>query len=147
CRGRFPDGRSWTLRPILCRFAGKSIGPPPLSRRTFLVITPALPKTLDETNGRAEEIEMFTQPVLQEALVTEMQPLPLVGEDDKRGWRNPRLSHIKDFDVAGRRRSSARQVDIREPAIQLARGDSPLAGLRYMIDQAVEVFNVLARQC
>src|SRR5260370_24358270 len=65
--------------PILCRFARKSIRPPPLARRTFLLITSALPNALDGTTERFEEIEVSAQTILQEALVAEMQPLALVG--------------------------------------------------------------------
>src|SRR5260370_21270167 len=83
--------------PILCRFARKSIRPPPLARRTVLIITSALSKTLDETNGRSEEIEATAQPILHEALVAELQPLALVCEDNKLRRRNGRPLHILYF--------------------------------------------------
>src|SRR5260370_3036429 len=66
--------------PILCRFARKSIRPPPLARRTFLLITSALPKALDETNGRSEEIEVSAQTTLPQALLAASHPPPLLRE-------------------------------------------------------------------
>src|SRR5438445_12743828 len=125
--------------PILCRFAGKSIGSASLLRRTFPIITCALPKTLNETNGRSEEIEMLAQAVFEEALIAEMQPLTLVGEEDKSRRRNRRLRHVVDFHAAGRGRSSTSQVHTCQPGIQFGSGASPLPCLRAAIHEALEV--------
>src|SRR5207245_11192862 len=114
--------------PILCRFARKSIGSASLLRGTFPIITCALPKTLNETNGRSEEIEMLAQAIFEEALIAEMQPLALVGKEDKSRRRNRRWRHVVDFHAAGSGRRSVRQVHARQPAIQFVSGHSPFPG-------------------
>src|SRR5207253_66112 len=133
-------------RLIVCRFAGKSIASAPPLGRMFLVVTRALPKTLDETDGRSEEIEMATQPIFQEELVAEMQPLALVREENKSGRRSRRLCHVVDLHAMGRGRSSPRQIDARQPAVQFPRGYSPLARLSDAIDESIEFFDVFAAQ-
>src|ERR1700722_5956952 len=56
----------------------------------------ALAEALDETNRRADEVEFLAQFVLQEALVTKVQRLFLVGENQECGRRRLGLRHVVD---------------------------------------------------
>src|SRR5437016_14617352 len=112
----------------------------------FLIVTRALPKALDKTDGRSKEIEMLTQPIFQEALVAEMQVLALVREQNKSRRRRRGLCHVVDFHAVGRGRSSAREIDVGQPAIQLPRRYSALPRLSHSIDEAIQFFDVLPGQ-
>src|SRR5712671_5272649 len=86
-------------------------------------LKPALPfalflQALEKANGRAEKIESFSQLVFQKPLVTEMQALGLIGEQNERRRRSSGLRDVVNFHLARRGRSSAVQVDLGEPAVQ-----------------------------
>src|SRR5579863_769129 len=65
---------------------------------------------LQESNGRADEIETFAQLVLQEPLVAEMQAFRLIREQDERRRRRGRLRDVINLHLARGRRGPAIEI-------------------------------------
>src|ERR1700688_369545 len=92
-------------------------------------------QALQETNGRAGEIETLAQLVFEEALVAEMQALGLIGEQNKCRRRCGCLRDIVDLYLARGGRSSAIEVHFLQPAVQLAGRDAPAPRVANAVDQ------------
>src|ERR1035437_1422712 len=92
-------------------------------------------QALEEANGRADEIKTLAELVLEEPLVTEMQALGLIGEQNKRRRRGGRLRNVVNFLFTGWGGWPAVQVHFGEPAVQLAGRDAPAARVGGAVDQ------------
>src|ERR1700722_19072627 len=101
---------------------------------------------LQEADWRADEIETFAELVFEEALVAEVQPLGLIGENNKRWRRGGGLRDVVNFHLACCRGSPAIEVHFRKPTIQLACGDAPAARVGYTVDQVEKFFRAIAGQ-
>src|SRR6266404_7628212 len=112
--------------------------------RAFL----AFAEALDESDRRANIVELGAQLVFEEALVAEVQRLFLIGENQKRGRRDFCLRHIVNADGASFRRGAALQVDfLLEPIVEDRRRDAAAARFPALIDERKKLVGALAGFC
>lgn len=111
---------------------------------SFAVAGAPLFQALVETDGGAGEIEFGAQLVFEEALVTEVERLQLVGEKDEGGRGGGGLGDVENFYFAAGGRGAAVEVYFLEPAVQLAGGNAAVSGFDYAIDHGVESVDMLA---
>src|ERR1700675_4449278 len=92
----------------------------------YMAARGALLQALVEAKRRAGEVEGCAEAIFEEALVTEVQRLGLVGEENESGRSRSGLGDVENFHLAAGGGGAAIEVHIGEPAIQLAGGDAPL---------------------
>src|ERR1700682_52234 len=92
---------------------------------------------LKKADGCPDELELFAQAIFEKPFVTEMQPLGLIGEKNKRGWRRRRLGHVENFNTPAERRSAALQINVCNPTVELPGGYSTTARGSHLIDQRI----------
>src|SRR5229473_1449870 len=96
----------------------------------------AFSQALDEADGCANVVELGAELVFEEALITEVQWLFLVGKDKESGRRDFRLCNIVNTHGAGFWRGAALQVDfILEPIVEDRGGDATAARFPALIDE------------
>lgn len=110
----------------------------------MLLSVPYLAETLDKADGRAGELEAFTQLIFEEALKTEVQRLVLVGEENERRRRGRGLRDVIDFHLAAGRRCSALEIHFGKPAIEFTGGNSAATGFGDFINEWKKFFGALA---
>src|SRR6266851_7785824 len=105
----------------------------------------AFSQALDEADGCANVVELGAELVFEEALITEVQWLFLVGKDKESGRRNFCLGHVVDADGASLWRSTPLEVDfILEPIVEDRGGDATAARFPALIDERKKLVRALA---
>src|SRR5258706_2797530 len=90
---------------------------------------------LQEADRRADIIKTFAKLILEESFVAEVQPLGLIGKNNKCGRRRGGLRDVVNVHFSRRWGSSAVEVDFGEPAIQFAVGDTTASRVVSPVDQ------------
>ena len=102
--------RPCAFAPIAVFAAGRDVG-----------ADGALFEALIEPERRANEIEGGAQPVFEETLIAEMERFELICKENESGRRDCSLGDVENLHFAIGGRCPALEVDVRKPAVQLAR--------------------------
>ena len=83
-----------------------------------------VPRAVLDPDRRAQKAERIANPILQEALIGEVQLDGTIGEQYKRRWRNRGLRHVKDLHSLAHGNRRPIEIDALEKSIHLGSADT-----------------------
>src|SRR3989442_6632030 len=98
---------------------------------------PLLFHPLEESDGRADKVELLAELVLKEPLVAKVQSASLVGEEHEGRRGAGRLRHVVKLHLPAGRRGPTVKVHLRKPPVELAGRDAPPALGGHLVNYSV----------
>src|SRR2546427_9111601 len=111
--------------------------PPRSTLFPYTTLFRSLFQPVEESDGRADKVELLAELVLKEPLVAKVQSTDLVGEEHKGRRGAGRLRHVVNLHLPAGGRGPTVKVHLRKPPVELAGRDAPPALGGHLVNYSV----------